>query len=102
MKIYSKYSVQEIKRPPESHLLTLRINGTNQLTQLSCAMLSCFSCARLFATLCTTARQAPLSTGFSRQGYWSRFPRLPPGHLPTPGIEPCLLPLLHREVDPLI
>ena len=26
--------------------------------------------------------------GFSRQEYWSRFPCLPPGDLPDPGMEP--------------
>ena len=34
------------------------------------------------------ARQAPLSTGFSRQEHWSGLPRHPPGDLPDPGIEP--------------
>ena len=34
------------------------------------------------------AYQAPLSTGFSRQGYWSELPFPPPGDLPNPGIEP--------------
>ena len=29
-----------------------------------------FSHVRLFATLWTAAHQAPLSMGFSRQGYW--------------------------------
>ena len=28
---------------------------------------------------------------FSRQGYWSGLPYPSPGHLPNPGIEPCLL-----------
>ena len=42
---------------------------------------------RLFATLWTVALQAPLSMGFSRQGYWSRLPCPPPGDLPNPGIE---------------
>ena len=39
-------------------------------------------------TPCTVARQAPQSTGFSRQEYWSGllFPSL--GDLPDPGIEP--------------
>ena len=36
----------------------------------------------------TAARQAPLSVGFSRQEYWSRLPRPPPGELLNPGIEP--------------
>ena len=33
------------------------------------------------------ARQAPPSTGFSRQEYWSRLPFPSPGDLPDPGIE---------------
>ena len=32
--------------------------------------------------------QAPLSTGFSRQEYWSGLPFTPPGNLPDPGIQP--------------
>ena len=34
------------------------------------------------------ARQAPLSTGFSRQEDWSGLPCPPPGELPDSGIEP--------------
>ena len=52
------------------------------------AVLSCFNCVQLFATLWTVAHQAPLSMGFSRQEYWSGLPCLPPGDLPDPGIEP--------------
>ena len=37
-----------------------------------------FSHVRLFATLWTVARQAPLSMGFSRQEYWSGLPHPPP------------------------
>ena len=51
-------------------------------------MLSCFSCAQLFATSWTVARQAPLPWGFSRQEYLSGLPCPPPGELPNPGIEP--------------
>ena len=51
-------------------------------------VLSHFSHARLFVTLCTIAHQAPLSMGFSRQEYWSGLPCPPPGDLPNPGIEP--------------
>ena len=36
----------------------------------------------------TVARQAPLSTKFSRQGYWSGLPFSFPGYLPDPVIEP--------------
>ena len=43
---------------------------------------------QLFATLWTVTHQAPLSTGCSRQEYWSGLPCPPPGDLPDPGIEP--------------
>ena len=33
--------------------------------------------------------QAPLSMGFSRQGYWSALPCPPPEDLPNPGFEPA-------------
>ena len=56
-----------------------------------CCMLSRFSPVQLFAALWTLARQAPLSTGFSRQEYWSGLPCPSPGGLPNPGIEPGLL-----------
>ena len=32
--------------------------------------------------------QAPLSTGFSKQEYWSELPFPTPGDLPDPGIKP--------------
>ena len=57
-------------------------------------MLSCFSHVHLFATRWTVACQAPLSTGFSRQEYWSGLPcprPPPPGDLPEPGMEPTSL-----------
>ena len=40
---------------------------------------------RLFATLWTVAYQAPLSMGFSRQGYCSGLPFPSPGIFPTQG-----------------
>ena len=49
------------------------------------------SLIRLCAAPWTVARQAPLSMGFSRQGYWSGLPCPPPGDLPHPGIEPVSL-----------
>ena len=42
----------------------------------------------LFVTTWTVACQAPLSMGFSRQGYWSGLPFPSPGYLSIPGIEP--------------
>ena len=39
-----------------------------------------------FVTPWAVAHQVPLSTGFSRQEYWSGLPFPPPGDLPDPGI----------------
>ena len=50
-------------------------------------MLNHFSHVQLFVTPWTVARQAPLSMGFSRQGYWSGLPCPAPGDLPDPGIK---------------
>ena len=46
-----------------------------------------------FTTPWTVALQDPLSTGFSRQVYWSRFPFPFQGIFPTQGSDPelCLL-----------
>ena len=43
---------------------------------------------QLLATPWIVAYQAPLSTVFSRQDYWSGLPFPPPGDLPNPGIKP--------------
>ena len=48
----------------------------------------------------TIARQAPLSTGFSRQEYWSGLPCPPPGDFSNPGIEP-VSPALQVDSLPL-
>ena len=55
---------------------------------LHACMLSPFSRVRLFATPWTVVCQAPLSMGFSRQGYWGRLPHPPTGDLLDPGTEP--------------
>jgi len=60
-------------------------------------VLSRFSRVRLFATLWSTARQAPLSMGFSGQEYGSGLPWPPPGDLPDPVIEHMPLCLLHWQ-----
>ena len=54
---------------------------------ISCEVKS-LSRVRLLATPWTVAYQAPPSTGFSRQEYWSGLPFPSPGNLPDPGIEP--------------
>ena len=45
------------------------------------------SCVQLFETPWTVAYQAPLSTGFPRQEYWSRMPFPTPGDLRNTGIK---------------
>lgn len=56
-------------------------------------MLSHFSCVRLSMTSWTTACQASLSMGFSRQKYWSGLPCAPPRDHANPWIEPASLAL---------
>ena len=56
------------------------------------------SCLKLFATLWTIARQTTLSTGFSRQEYWSGCHALLWGIFPTQGSNPHLL---HWQTDSL-
>ena len=51
-------------------------------------VLSWLSCVWLFVILWTVVCQAPLSMGFSRQEYWSRWPYPPSGDLSNPGIKP--------------
>ena len=64
-------------------------------------VLSHLSHIRLFATLQTVARQAPLTMGFSRQRYWSGLPCPPAGDLPDPGIEPVSPESLALQADSL-
>ena len=46
---------------------------------------------QLLAMPCTVALEAPLSTEFSRQEYWSGLPFPPLRDLPDPGAEPVSL-----------
>ena len=59
---------------------------TSNKTAMFCSALSR---VQLFVTPWTTALQAPLSLGFSRQEYWSGLPFPTPGGLPDPGTEPA-------------
>ena len=43
--------------------------------------------AQLFYSLMDCSHEVSLSTGFSRQEYWSGLPFAPPGHLPDPGVK---------------
>ena len=68
---------------------------------MSDCVLSHFSHVRLFVTPRTVACQPPLSMGFSRQAYWNGLPYPPPGDLPTQGLNPSLLCLLHWQAGSL-
>ena len=56
-----------------------------------CVHVRSLQCVRFFGTPRTVACQSPLSTGFSRQEYWSGLPFPPPEDLPNPGIKPASL-----------
>ena len=85
-------------KSPQSEVLALGLVAGDRKLLLEDAwmyirivMLSCFSRVQLFATLMTVDCQAPLSLGFSRQGYWSGLPCPPSGDLSNSGIEPVSL-----------
>ena len=60
-----------------------------------------FSRVQFCVTLWTVAHQAHLSMGFSKQEYWKGLPCPPPEDLLEPGINPCLLSLLHWQMASL-
>ena len=65
--------------------------------QLRCALL--LSRGPALVIPWTVACQAPLSTGFPRQEYWSGLPFPTPGDLPDPGTEPAsLAPRTGRQI----
>ena len=57
------------------------------------------SCPALCGPMDYLAYQAPLSTEFSRQEYWSGFHFLLQGIFPTPGLNLSFLHLLHWQAD---
>ena len=50
-------------------------------------MCSVTSHVKLLTALWTASCQAPLSIGYSRQGYWIGLPFLLPGNVPDPEVE---------------
>ena len=60
----------------------------NKILYIDCSCLVAKLCLTL-ATLWIVAYQAPLSTEFPRQEYWSGLPFPPPGDLPDLRIEPA-------------
>ena len=59
----------------------------------ACVMRVCCGLSQLWllVTPRTSAHQAPLPMGFSRQEYWNGLPSPPPGDLHNPGIKPMSL-----------
>ena len=66
----------------------LKLKKVEKTTRPFKVKVNSLSRVQLFVTPWTVAHQAPLSMGFSRQGYWSGLPFSSPGDLPDPGIEP--------------
>ena len=66
------------------------IGTPSRKEQPSLSLLCAYSLSRvqLFSSPWAVARQASLSVGFPRQGYWSGLPFPPPGGLLDPGVEP--------------
>ena len=65
--------------------LVIEYHYSNSLISYLCVCV--LSHDRLFATPWTTASQASLPMGFSRQEYWSGLPFPTPGDLPNPEIK---------------
>ena len=76
--IWSHHNTEE---PPPPNMGAMNKSGC-YMWSVSCSVVPDF------ATPWTAAHQAPLSMGFSRQGYWSGLSFPSPGDLPDPGIEP--------------
>ena len=68
---------------PGIKLTSPALAGGFFITEPHAYVLSRFNRVRLCATLWTAALQAPLSTGFSRQKYWSGLPFLSPKGSPN-------------------
>ena len=85
----------------EFYLHKILENTHSSIVPESRSVITVLSCVWLFATLWTAACQAPLSMGLPQHDYWNGLPFPHPGDLLTQGSNPCLLPLLDWEVDPL-
>ena len=70
---YIRQTLTDIKGEIDSNTIIVGDFNT-PLTPVVLLLLSRCSCVRLCETLWTAAHQAPLSTGFSRQEYWSGLP----------------------------
>ena len=85
------------ERKPQS-VVSAHFHGVNTLTMADCCLIT-KSRLDFFVTPWTVARQAPLSTGFPRQEYWSGLPFPSQEIFPTQGSNLCILHLLHWQAD---
>ena len=69
---------------------------------LCCACSATHSCSTLWDPMDCSLPGSSCLWNFSKKEYWSGLSRLLPGNLPNPGIEPCLLHLLHQQADSLL
>ena len=76
-------------------IITLNVNGSKKVK----VKVKLLSHVCLFATQWTIAYQAPPSTRFSRQEYWSGLPFSSPGDLSKPGME-CGSPAFQTDTLP--
>ena len=84
MKVITKESIHL-----KLNVIQGKVHIHSSVTKLhACVSVKSLSRVQLFATLWTVAPQAPLSMGFSRQGYWSGLLCPLPGDLPDSGIGP--------------
>ena len=89
------------------HLLQNSIKGLRWLAIKDSQMyihikVKVLSCVQLFQIPWTVACQAPLSTEFSRQEYWSGLLFSSPGDLPDPRIEPTTPVFPVMQADSLL
>ena len=84
--VFLKTFIFSYKGLPKSinQIIKRRVCSPKQFWKVKCESLSH---VRLFVTPWTVAHQAPLSTEFSRQEYWSGLTFPSPGDLPKPGIK---------------
>ena len=84
----SRTRLKQLSSSSSSSSRDVMYNMRNIINTLWCSAASVISDS---ATLWATACQAPLSMGFSRQEYWSRWRFPSPGDLPDPGLKPTSL-----------
>ena len=87
-----KLNTQKTKIMASSPITSWQIGGGGEVGVGTYFIFLCslLCCVQLFVTPWIVAHQAPLSTEFSRQEFWSGLPGPRPGDLPDPGIEPAL------------